>query len=161
MNSKWLFLHYNIIRCDMTHYLNSNLNGTVFITLWIRLTKCKSMQMVNVFCPHRFFCFWFPLCSLSLPVQDPICQPDGEDRALSHHLSRWNEGGEWRPPHHLVSTVSPLSLTLHHIYAPCTQSLTHAICSWALSWLRRAAGTHGNNSSPCMKENYKWGWWSK
>lgn len=111
-----------------------------------------------------FFFFCFLLCSLSLPVQDPVCQPDGEDRAHSHHFTLWNKGGECRALHHHVSTAPPpIRLTLHDIYAQCTQSLTHAICSWALSAtkkegkLRRAADTHGNHWSCCMKENYKWG----
>lgn len=119
-------------------------------------------------CPHLFFWFCFPFRSSSLPVQDPVCQPDGEHRALSHHLPHWNKGGERRPPHHSVSTVPPpIRLTLHHIHAQRSHSLTHAICSWALSTikkegtLRRAADTHGNNWGCCMKENYKWGRRSK
>ena len=132
----------------------------------VRLTNCKDTQTTD--CVRWFIWLCFLLCSSSLPVQDPVCQPDGEHWALSHHLPHWNKGRERRPPHHSVSTVPPpIRLTLHHIHAQCSQSLTHAICSWALSTikkegtLRRAADTHGNNWGCCMKENYKWGWRSK
>lgn len=50
--------------------------------------------------------------------------------------------------------------------SPCEYSTVSTV-SWALSspekeneW-GRGADTHGNNSSCGMKENYKWGWWSK
>lgn len=90
-----------------------------------KTTTPKSMRTL-----FGFECFWFLFCSPSLPVQGPVCQPDGADPAFSHNLPDWNKRGEWRHPHHRVSTVSGALGSLEEEN------------EWG-----RGADTHGNNSA--------------
>lgn len=117
------------------------------------VSRVDDVSIKTVFKGSFYLVCGFPLCSFPLPVQDPVRQPDGEGRALAHHLPHWDKGGEWRPPHRHVSTVPPsIRLALRRVQARHSHSPTHAICSWALRSkkdreLDRDPDTHGNNST--------------
>lgn len=110
--------------------------------------KKKKKCVVRPIWLNLFSCLWFPLCSLSLPVQGPVCQPDGDDPAVPHHFPHRNKRGEWWRPHLCVSTASspppppPGVLYLTFMYA---QRSKHATRSWAFNSVKKMKRVKGSS----------------
>ncbi len=165
MEFKWIYLHYNMIWCDMAAVwllVSSKLNETADIRLKICKDTRKQMMLNGL--SVLIFCFWFPSAVYHYQFRIQfVNQMERIEPSLTVSFSGTKDESGDLPI--TMWVLYHLPSGLHYIFAQSTRSLTHAICSWALSsvekesTLRRAADTHGNNLSCCMKENYKWERW--
>lgn len=92
-----------------------------------------------------FSCFWLPFCSLSLPVQGPVCQPNGADPTFSHHLPHRNKRRKWWHPHHHVSTALACLQLASQLHEEQTQVRKRCRHTWKQLELWHERAINGND----------------